>query len=347
MRLTDLGHDILLGICAQVFEDNPRNRVTLRWDGHWLHRQELQSRIFPGPPAQILLDLAPMHSELAIATRPYIWREVLVTCRSDDLSRLERAQKPHIARFVRAIFVSVSDSHDSEDFLRPIVTAIPLFVSLRGVCVGVFQNDYCLPMYEGLTKVIREHPRIDTLSVCRMTQCAGLIQENSSKIYSLELSLRGENSFHLLLRPKVVKFLRLPYDEWQPLVTDWPANIWDSLEHLDPGYDCDGTHIIIQSSLQKYLDQGRLPALKSLDLSGVARDRISPWLELVRGLHLEAFAYCGYDPVLEGISETILKVRNLGMRLPSPDHSDQEDEKNELEINSSFCRPFPTWSTSL
>ncbi|KAJ6590137.1 hypothetical protein DFH09DRAFT_1140930 [Mycena vulgaris] len=343
MKLTDRGRDIISEICAQVFEDNPRDRVVL-WPWHGKHRKNPQPHIFPGPPAQILLDLAPMHSELAIATRPYIWREVLVAWRSDDeadesLSRLERAHKPHIARFVRAIFVSVRDSDESEDSLRPIVTAIPLFVSLRGVCVGVFQNDYSLPMYENLANVIREHPRIDILSMCRMTQCTDLIPENSSKTYSLELSFCHENSIYLLLRPKAVKLLRLPHDEAQLLVTTWPADIWGSLEHLDPGADGDGTHMIIQPSLQKYLDQGRLPALKSLDLSRVGADQISPWLKLVRGLHLEVLVYMpdgddDFDAVLQEIREISLKVRNLSIRLPRAVYSDEEDaEISAFEVD--------------
>ncbi|KAJ7496640.1 hypothetical protein FB451DRAFT_1208303 [Mycena latifolia] len=352
MKLTELGQDILLEICAQVFEDSPRDRVILSWLGE--SRQEsAQPRIFPGPPAKILLDLALMHSELAAATRPYIWREVLVVFGSYDatergLGRLERAQKPHIAPFVRVLFLSFRFLGDAEDHLPLIVNAIPRFVSLRGVCLGVFQS-YSQPrMYEDVAKAIREHPTIDTLSVRLMTRCANLIAKDSAKRYSLELTYCHDNSAALLLRPKAIKFFRLENYENQNLKKNWPVDIWDSLQHLDPGHDDMAhyppeNHKIMLSSLQKYLKQGRRPALKSLDLSKVASYELPRWLALVHGLDLEAFAYVPYSDgdgdfdLLAEILDKVPKVRTLSVKLPTeeyPDPDDEdEDEEREFEID--------------
>lgn len=265
MKLTDLGHDILLEVCGQVFEgaqiniwpapslilhvgraspsDNPRDRVTLSWRD--TRMEGPQSRIFPGPPAQVLLDLSPMHSALAIATRPYIWREVLVAARSLDkteagIGRLERAQRPHIAPFVRAIFLSLFD--ETEDILPSVVTAIPLFKSLRAVCLGSFQTYSHPRVPEDLAKVIREHHRIDTLSLLKMTQCAALVEENSSKEYSLELEYCDKKSAALLLRAKAIRFLRINRD----LEKNFANNIWDTLEHLA----VDPNHQSLQASLR-------------------------------------------------------------------------------------------------
>ncbi|KAJ7133754.1 hypothetical protein C8R43DRAFT_645133 [Mycena crocata] len=216
-----------------------------------------------------------MHSELAIATRPYIWREVLVAFGSHNkteagLSRLERSQRPHIAPFVRAVFASFYfPGGGSEESIPLIVTAIPLFKSLRSVCLGTFQNDSQPRMYKDVAKVIREHPSIDTISVYYLTQCADLIQKDASRAYHIELEYSHENSIPLTLRPKAIKFLRIQNDEPQKFKKNWPPNIWDSLKHPAPGPDDADyppqNHRVIQSSLRRYLDQGRRPALKSLD----------------------------------------------------------------------------------
>ncbi|KAJ7496641.1 hypothetical protein FB451DRAFT_1386023 [Mycena latifolia] len=343
MKLTELGHDILLEICANVFEDNPRDRVALSWFGE-TRQESAQPRIFPGPPAQILLNLALMHSELAAATRPYIWREVLVAFSSYDatehgLGRLERAQKPHIAPFVRMLFLSFPG--DPEYQLPLIVNAILRFVSLRGVCLGSFQNYDQPQMYKDVAKAILEHPTIDTLSVRLMSD---------AKPYNIELDSCHGNSAALLLRPKIVKFFRLQNEERQNFQQNWPADIWDSLQHLDPGpenmdYYPPENHQIILSSLQKYLEQGRRPALKSLNLSEVSPSDILPWLALVGGLDLEAFTYVPYgEPeddvdLLTEILGKVPKVQTLSIKIPSEEYSDSddedEDEEQEFEIDAS------------
>ncbi|KAJ7125342.1 hypothetical protein C8R44DRAFT_782894 [Mycena epipterygia] len=340
MRFTDLGHDVLLEICGQVFEDNPRDRVVLSW-GADCGLEDRRPRIFPGPPAQILLDLAPMHSELALATRPYIWREVLVAFRSYDknetgCSRLERAQRPHIAPFVRAIFLSFYGN--PENFLLPIVTAIPLFTSLRAVCLGSFQTYDQPRVPKDLAKIIREHPCIDTLSVRLMTQCADLIKKDSSKPYSLELHDCHENSTPLLLRPKAIRFLCFHNCEPQKLQKNCPADIWDTLEHFDPGAeDADeDNHRRLRASLKRFVNQGRRPALKSLDLSGIDPDGLSSWLKIVRGLDLEAFTYASDTvkselDVLEQILDIFPKLKRLHIGLPSDEGSDEDQSEFEID----------------
>ncbi|KAJ7125336.1 hypothetical protein C8R44DRAFT_875147 [Mycena epipterygia] len=338
MRLTDLGHDILLEICAQVFEDNPRDRVVLSWC--WGSQESTRPRIFPGPPAQILLDLASMHSELATAIRPYIWREVLVAVGSYDktearIGRLERAQRPHIAPFVRAIFLSFYGH--PENFLQRIVTAIPHFTSLRAVCLGSFQT-YAQPrLYKDLAEVIREHPCIDTLNVRLMTHCADLIKQNSSKPYSIELHNCHSNSTALLLRPKAIRFLRLHNWEPQKLDENCPPDIWDTMEHFDPGRDdCDWppkNHQILRASLQKFLDQGRRPAMTSLDLSGVRPDEVAQWLAVVRNLDIDSFTYipdtkAGVE-VLGKFLKYFPKVRRLDIGLPVDEENYDEDSDEE------------------
>lgn len=187
-----------------------------------------------------------MHSALAIATRPHIWREVLVALGSRDkteagISRLERAKRPHIAPFIRALFLSLFPSpwDNPDDFLPPIVAAISLFKSMRVVCVGKFQQFQThyregLHMQEALADAIRAHPRINGLYVNSMG-CADLIEENSSKAYALELHNCGGSSVALLLRPKAISFLRINGGDLEKLQTNWPPDVWKTLKHFDPG----------------------------------------------------------------------------------------------------------------
>ncbi|KAJ7125385.1 hypothetical protein C8R44DRAFT_734637 [Mycena epipterygia] len=258
-----------------------------------------------------------MHSALAIATRPYIWREV------------------HIAPFVRAVFLSLFYQEGPDDILPYVVTAIPLFKSLRAVCLGTFQ-DYSHPRVpEDLAKVIREHHRIDTLSLLPMNQCAALVEENSSKEYSLELEYCDENSTALL-------FLRINCD----LEKKFAPNIWDTLEHLAVQDHRDPVHQELRASLQKFRDEGRRPALKSLNLSEVYLDRLSSWLTVVRNLDLDAFTYVPYTrpdiDVLRQILEKFPNVKRLSLGLPRlehltltvtiPDHLENGVEESAAEL---------------
>jgi hypothetical protein len=109
-------------------------------------------------------------------------------------------------------------------------------------------------MYPDLAKVVREHPSIDTLSVCQMLQCGDLIRKNSSKAWRIELLYCHDNSTSVLRRPNTIKSLWLQNHEWQNLGETWPAQIWQSLEHLDPGPDNmiypPRNHWVILSSLR-------------------------------------------------------------------------------------------------
>ncbi|KAJ7935338.1 hypothetical protein B0H13DRAFT_524429 [Mycena leptocephala] len=226
---------------------------------------------------------------------------------------------------VRALFLSFLLPHkNSEDFIPLIVTAIPLFTSLRAVCVGSFQSRMDLQMYPDLAKVVREHPSIDTLSVCQMLQCGDLFRKNSSKAWKIELLYCHDNSTSVLRRPNTIKSLWLQNHEWQNLEEIWPAQIWQNLEHLDPGPDNmiypPRNHWIILSSLRKYLDQGRRPVLGSLRLSSVHPSNLSPWLALAPDLDLDLLTYVpDYDltiDVVKQVLDAFLKVRRLSIGLP-------------------------------
>ncbi|KAJ7133753.1 hypothetical protein C8R43DRAFT_1023013 [Mycena crocata] len=191
-------------------------------------------------------------------------------------------------------------------------------------------------MYKDVAKVIREHSSIDTISIYHMTQCADLIHKDAPKAYNIELEYSHENSIPLILRPKAVKFLRIRNEESQKFKKNWPPDIWDNLKHLAPGpNDVDyppKNHQVIQSSLRKYLDQGRRPALKSLGLTGVSPDDLSPWLEL----NIDALTYDPYRQldidVLENILDVLSKISSLHISLPSGEEEDSDDDEEESEF---------------
>ncbi|KAJ7496646.1 hypothetical protein FB451DRAFT_1208318 [Mycena latifolia] len=186
-------------------------------------------------------------------------------------------------------------------------------------------------MYEDVAKAIREHPAIDTLSVLSMMQCADLIPNGSAKPYNIELNYCHGNSTALLLRPKTVKFLRLHNYDRQG---NWPSDIWDSLQHVDPRPE----HMdAICSSLQRYLELGRRPALKSLDLSEFRAQKILPMLAVFRGLDLDAFAYVPYQEylydvdLLTEILDVVPKVRTLS--ITNPKGYSAKHRKKEIQID--------------
>ncbi|KAJ7655554.1 hypothetical protein DFH06DRAFT_1200405 [Mycena polygramma] len=337
MKLIDLGHDILLEICAFVFEDNPRDRP----NGSFLYTSMNPDPIsfYPGAPAQILLNLAPMHSELATATRPYIWREVFVAIESPDkpaTARLERARRPHIAPFVRALFVVFR----SPSGTPAIADTLPLFTSLRVVCL-YNEISTLVPMTSHLAKGIREHPSIEILCLSHMSRCGDFnpIPTSSLKAWRIGLDYCHKNSVSLLLQPNTITSLRLQCQEAFE-ETDWPTNIWETLEHLDPGFDNDTypprNHRIILSSLQKYVDRGRRPALRSLNLSSVAPGNLAPWLALPSRIQLDMLAYipsyAGLTiDVVRELLATFYKVKWLEIELLVEQH--QEEGDNELRID--------------
>ncbi|KAJ7750081.1 hypothetical protein DFH07DRAFT_828155 [Mycena maculata] len=290
-----------------------------------------------------------MHSPSVVATRPYIWHEVLAAFGSYDktetgLGRLKRTQMPHIAPFVWAVFLPFHfPAGNSEKFLPLITHAVPLFTSLRAVCLGAFQTHNQPRMYRSLSKVIRTHSTIDTLSVYRMTQCADLIEKSSQATYNIELEYCHGNSDPLLLRPKGIRFMRLHNEEPQNLRTNWPADIWATLKHLNPG-PCDvdlppENHRLILFTSQRYLDQGGRPSLKSLDLSEVYPNELRPWLTLFHKVDLDAFIYNPYnEPTLETLEEILKifpKVKRLSIGLLDPEDdsdSNSDSDDNSLEI---------------
>ncbi|KAJ6590149.1 hypothetical protein DFH09DRAFT_1425858 [Mycena vulgaris] len=272
-KLTDLGYEVLLHVCAGIFEDSPRERVALSWCGETRMENEPPS-IFPGPPSQILLDLAPMHSQLAAATRTYIWSEVLIAFGSDDpteegLGRLKRAEQAHIAPYVRALFLSFNFCGDDYDYVPRMVSILSQFTHLRAVCFGTFQSYSQPPVYAPLAAALRTHPTIDTLVVWHMARAMDLIAQGSSRPYHIQLEWCHDGSAALLARPKHIASLRLQNMERTNLATHMSARIWDSLQLLAPGYpDMEQVdHEHIQASLKAYLSSGRTPALRALDLS--------------------------------------------------------------------------------
>ncbi|KAJ6631406.1 hypothetical protein B0H10DRAFT_2183324 [Mycena sp. CBHHK59/15] len=313
--LTDLGQNVLLKICAEIFEGRYASRtgrvILVRRDSNG---EREPPRIFPAAPSQTLLYLAPMHSELSKATRPYIWSEVLVAFGSYDptergADRLERAKQPHLAP-------------------HP-------------------------PMYPDVAAAIREHPGVDTLVVWHMAQCADLIAKGSPKEYKIELEYCHGKSAGILSRPAGIKFLRLQNMEPQDLAKNMPADIWDTLEHLEPGYPDMGqtNHPHMQASLKvgpranhTYLDNGGAPVLRSLDLSYMSM--YAPgrkgWLALGKRLPaLRSFTYApGLDASLAEV-KAFLKafhgVSRLHITVPSSGEYDPDEEDiDEIELDSDF-----------
>ncbi|KAJ7647849.1 hypothetical protein FB45DRAFT_894601 [Roridomyces roridus] len=359
MKLTELGHDVLLEICGHIYENHPRDRVFLGW--YEIDRDSLERhRIFPGPPAQILLELASMHSQLAIATRPYIWREVAVVFagtegRKEEIiedynpTHFERAQMPHIARFVRALFIACCS-----DGLLPqsLPGTISSFTSLRSVCFTRFPNqafDDQPCMDENLAAAIRMHPSIHTLSVCAMTDCANLIQPKTTKTYNIALNFCLGNSMALLARPNAIKYLCLRTHDYQPQAVEesWPCDIWDTLEHLDAGYDTtnlvpDSQNRINQrfifTSFKNYLSTGRRLALRSLDLSGVLPRHVVPYLEMFNGIGLETLTYIPTwhaNMQFETLAEVWVnfpKLKRLRVAIPLRDEEFHSETLNHLMI---------------
>ncbi|KAJ7665574.1 hypothetical protein B0H17DRAFT_1210911 [Mycena rosella] len=275
MKLTELGQDILLEICAQITQG-----ITLSSPGMTHHAV----CIFPGPPAQILLDLTTMHSELTSAMCPYIWHKILL----------------HIVPFVHALFLLFHFPYgDAEATLPPIVSVLPCFATLHSMCLSMFQSDVQPCMYMGIAAVLRVHPMINTLSMCSMVQCANFITLGSPKVYALELDFCHGDSAVLLLHLAAVRSFRLQNYKLQNLRKNWPADIWDALEHLEPGPEdmeyLPENHWIICASLKKYLEQGCCPALKSLNLSDLPAKALPYWLALICGLDLDVFTYDPYE----------------------------------------------------
>ncbi|KAJ7655556.1 hypothetical protein DFH06DRAFT_1200408 [Mycena polygramma] len=352
LKLTDLGHDILRNVCAEIFEDHPRERVTLSWQGESRMESE-QPCIFPGPPAQILLDLAPMHSELAAATRPYIWREVLVAYCSYDqteqgMSRLERAQQPHIAPHVRALYLSFNFLGDQDDYFPQMVSMINGFTSLRAVCLGTFQSHSqpSMKQYAPVSAAIRDHPSIDTLVIWHMTRATDVIAQGASRPYRIQLEYCHEGTAALLSKPEQITSLYLQNMEFQNLAKRMPAGIWESLKHLSvgyPGIDKDADHRHMQKSLQAYIDSGRTPALQALDLSDVSsyHPGRQVWLKLARRLpHLYSFTYASRSTISMKEAKTMLKglsrIRRLHFVAPSDEDEDDEEEFEEVILDPDF-----------
>ncbi|KAJ7674283.1 hypothetical protein B0H17DRAFT_1140626 [Mycena rosella] len=326
-NLTDLGHDILLKVCAEIFEDNPRQRVALSWCGETRVENEPPC-IFPGPPSQILLDLAPIHSELAAATRPYIWSEVLLAFGSEDpteagIGRLERAEQPHIAPYVRALFLSFNFCGDDEDHVPQMVSIVGRFTGLRAVCLGTFQSYRQPVMYAPLAAALGAHPSIDTLVVWHMTRAMDLIAEDSTRVYHVQLEYCHEGSTVLLARPARLASLRLQNMEQQGIAAYMPAGIWDSLENLAPG-------------------SGRTPALRTLDLSEISyySPGRSGWMDLGRRLsRLRSFTYAGRGTIEMAEARQLLgafrHVRELHFIAPSDGELSDEDLE-EVELAPEF-----------
>ncbi|KAJ7736821.1 hypothetical protein B0H16DRAFT_1762923 [Mycena metata] len=352
LTLVNLGHDVLLNICAEIFEDTPRERVALSWCGETRMENE-PPRFFPGPPNELLLNLAPMHSQLASATRPYIWREVLVAFGSYDTTergsnRFERAQQPHIAPYVQALFLSFNFFGDSDDYVPQMVSAVSKFTGLRAVCLGTFQS-YSQPrMYAPLAKAIRAHPRIDTLVVWHMTRSTDLIAPGNSRPYHIHLEYCHEGSAAVLAKPKCLVSLSLQNMELQNLAKHLPADVWDTLQYLAPGPDMeDVDHNFIQKSLMAYINSGRTPALRSLDLSDVSMydSGFKGWLQLGNHLPLlRSFTFAPRSTTTIDKAKTILKafrhVRRLHFVAPSvedyEDDSDSDSDEEQLELNFEF-----------
>ncbi|KAJ7188940.1 hypothetical protein C8R46DRAFT_1056218, partial [Mycena filopes] len=350
LRLTDLGQDVLLNICAEVFEDNPRERVTLMWCGDSRMESE-PPKIFPGPPSEVLLNLAPMHSQLAAATRPYIWREVLVAYGSYDateqgLTRLERAQQPHIAPYVQALFLSFNFfGGDDDKYVPEMVSMISKFTALRAVCLGTFQSHSQPRMYPSLATAIRTHPHIDTLMVWHMTHSSELIAEGNSRPYHIHLEYCHNESAAVLAKPKCLTSLSHQNMEPQNLAKHLSASVWDTLKYLAPGYpDVEvADHKFLQESLLRYIKSGRTPALRTLDLSELSPYARSypDWLQLGKQLpQLRSFKYASRSTSTVDEATAMLEafshVRCLHIVAPSlasewpEEDSDDEDEEPVL-----------------
>ncbi|KAJ7033381.1 hypothetical protein C8F04DRAFT_1396022 [Mycena alexandri] len=349
--LINLGHDVLLNICAEILEDAPRERVALSWCGETRMENE-PPRIFPGPPSKLLLDLAPMHSHLAAATRPYIWREVLVAFGSYDATergstRLERAERPHIAPYVQALFLSFNFLGDSDEYVPQMVSVVSKFTGLRAVCLGTFQS-YSQPrMYAPLAKAIRAHPRIDTLVVWHMARSTDLIAQGNSRPYHIHLEYCHEGSAAVLAKPKCLTSLSLQNMEQQNLAKHLPSNVWDTLKYLAPGYPDmrDVEHKFLQKSLMAYINSGRTPALRSLDLSEVST--YAPgrkgWLQLGKHLPLlRSFTFASRSTATMDEAKAMLKafrhVRRLHFVAPSDEEyeDDSDEDEEQLELNPKF-----------
>ncbi|KAJ7188947.1 hypothetical protein C8R46DRAFT_1056236, partial [Mycena filopes] len=354
LRLTDLGQDVLLNICAEIFEDNPRERVTLTWRGESRMESE-PPKIFPGPPSELLLDLAPMHSQLAAATRPYIWREVLIAYGSYDatergLTRLERAQRPHIAPYVQALFLSFNFIGDQDEYIPEMVTMISNFTALRAVCLGTFQSYRQPRMYAPLATAIRTHPHIDTLMVWHMTHSSELIAEGNSRPYHIHLQYCHSGSAAVLAKPKCLTSLSHQNEEPQNLEDHLPAFVWDTLKYLAPGHpdvEEEADHKFLQESLLRYIKSGRTPALRTLDLSSLPTyaERRPDWLQLGKQLpQLRSFKYASRSSSTVDEATAMLKafshVRCLHIVVPSRASEfydeDSDDEDEEFDLNPIF-----------
>ncbi|KAF7362437.1 hypothetical protein MVEN_00591100 [Mycena venus] len=307
-----------------------------------------------------------MHSQLAAAARPYIWREVLVAFGSynateEGLTRLERAELPHNAPYVRALFMSFNFLGDDEDYVPQMISIISKFKSLRAVCFGTFQSYSQPTVYTRLAAAIRDHPRIDTLVIWHMAGATNLIAEGASRPYHIQFEFCHGGSAALLSKPRQIASLRLQNMERQNLAKHMPARVWESLKYLAPGYEdmeqadqaymqsslevcflellnpsCSGTN----EAFQTYIENGRKPALQALDLSQMSF--YSPgregWLKLGRKLpFLHSFTYAPRGTIgmnyAKSLLEAFRRVRRLHFVAP---RKDAAGDMEELELNPDF-----------
>ncbi|KAK7033827.1 hypothetical protein R3P38DRAFT_3312529 [Favolaschia claudopus] len=287
-----------------------------------------------------------MHSQLAAATRPYIWREVLVALGSYDATeagakRLERAELPHNAPHVRALFVSFNIlGTPLEDYVPRVVSMLSRFTALRAMCFGTFQSHSQPQTPPRLAAAIRAHPSIDTLVVWHMVGATDLIAEGSSRLYNIRFNFCHGGSAALLSKPKRIGAFDQENMEPQNYAKHMPARIWDTLEFLAPGYEDYEMqdHAYIQKSLKTYMKSGRKPALRALDLSH--ESMYSPsregWLKLGRKLpNLYALTYSPRSTIeideAEAFFEAFPKVRWLHFVAVTTEDEEDEDSEDEDE----------------
>lgn len=195
--------------------------------------------LFPGPHPEGLLELASLHSTLAEAARPFIWREVSVLFEFDQLekheARLKIAQKPSNARHVRALFVSYAWYGNNSGNNKLLATAIQTFSGLRAVCIGGFQGYTQHRLDDELAKSIQNHSRIDTIILSRMQKAADIIRMDSPMIQSLDLEICHGGTLAAIARPLALRYLCHENVEPVGLGKHLRATMWETLVHLDLG----------------------------------------------------------------------------------------------------------------
>ncbi|RDB28353.1 hypothetical protein Hypma_001503 [Hypsizygus marmoreus] len=293
---TDLGVDILRPIVELAFKGDRRDRVILPWRGE-SRCDMLERRLFPGPPSENLLGLASMHSLLAEAARPLIWREVSVAFGSDSdtdyKAHLKGAMKPENARHVRAFFVSYSWFGNDEKTNRVLAKAVQKFTGLRAICMGGFQGHSQFSLDKTLAKAIRDNSRIDTIVLGRMQKSADIVNDiNARRIRSLDLEICHGGTVAAIQRPLALTYLCHEQVEPVKVASALKDALWNTLIALGTGRltdFADENEGDMIKSLNKFIAGGGKPALQSLYLGRFSQ--FVQWREVARDIPLQSLRY--------------------------------------------------------